>query len=488
MGDLFLNNSPYHGNTHHADYTYIAPVFHDGELMFFAVTKGHQADCGNSIPSTYHPTCKDLYEEGALDWPCIKIQKDYEDVHDIIQIARQRIRVPDMWYGDYLACVGSARTGEKRLEALCEEYGNYLIKDFCDAYQEYGSKRIVEEIKQLPKGHYEYDIKCDAIEGVIPEIDINIKCDVYPEQGDIEFDLTDNPDSMPCGLNMCEATTLASVVTGVLNTLSPDIPNNEGAMKHIKVKMREGCVVGKAKPPYSSSLATTNLADRLVSGVQALMNQITTERGMAEGGAVQCPAVAVVSGKDFRKNYEPYVNQIFCGMTGGPGVNGHDGWVTYQYPVTGGAMNWNSTEVLEQQYPFKVVHEEILEDTVGAGKFDSAPSCKFILTPRKEPVTCAYSCDGIDNPPKGACGGLDGHKSAAWKYDLNKGEDSREDLPAFAEPVIKFGEAIVSESSTGGGYGDPLERDPKLVCHRVREVWITIGEEHFLQLQMQILF
>lgn len=175
-------------------------------------------------------------------------------------------------------------------------------------------------------------------------------------------------------------------------------------------------------------------------------------------------------------------------MTGGPGVNGHDGWVTYQYPVTGGAMNWNSTEVLEQQYPFKVVHEEILEDTVGAGKFDSAPSCKFILTPRKEPVTCAYSCDGIDNPPKGACGGLDGHKSAAWKYDLNKGEDSREDLPAFAEPVIKFGEAIVSESSTGGGYGDPLERDPKLVCHRVREVWITIGEEHFLQLQMQILF
>ena len=88
-------------------------------------------------------------------------------------------------------------------------------------------------------------------------------------------------------------------------------------------------------------------------------------------------------------------------------------------------MNWNSTEVLEQQYPFKVVHEEILEDTVGTVKFDSAPSCKFILTPRKEPVTCAYSCDGIDNPPKGACGGLDGHKSAAWKYDLNKGEDSK---------------------------------------------------------------
>ncbi|MEG0108399.1 MAG: hydantoinase B/oxoprolinase family protein [Lachnospiraceae bacterium] len=472
-GDLFLNNSPYHGNTHHADYTYIAPVFHDGELMFFAITKGHQADCGNSIPSTYHPTATDLYEEGALDWPCIKIQKEYQDVTDIIAIAMARIRVPHMWYGDYLACVGSSRTGEKRLESLCEEYGNDLIKNFCDAYQEYGSKRMKEELKQFPSGHWEYAIKADAIEHVIPEITIHIKCDVHPEKGIMEFDLTDNVDSQPCGLNMCEATTLASVVTGVLNRLPPDIPCNEGAMSRIKVKMREGCVVGKAKPPFSSSLATTNLADRLISGVQALMNQITDKRGMAEGGAVQWPAVAVESGTDFRKDYEPYVNQIFCGMTGGPAVKGYDGWVTYQYPVTGGAMNWNSTEVLEQQYPFLVVEEEIIKNTIGAGTYDSAPSCKFVLTPRKTPVTCAYSCDGIDNPPKGACGGLNGHPSAAWKYQIKDGEESRVDLPPFAEPVIPYGEAIVSEGSSGGGYGSPLERDPQLVCHRVREEWIS---------------
>jgi N-methylhydantoinase B len=472
-GDLFLNNSPYHGNTHHADYTYIAPVYHNGELMFFAVTKGHQADCGNSIPSTYHPLAKDIYEEGALDWPCIKIQKGYKDVHDIIAIAKQRIRVPEMWYGDYLACVGSSRIGEKRLEVLCEEYGIDLVKDFCDDYQEYGSKRMADEIKKLPAGHWEYDIRSDAIEGFIPEVTIHIQCDVHPEDEKMIFDLRDNQDSISSGLNMCEATTLASVVTGVLNHLPKDIPCNEGAMSHIKVLMREGCIVGKSKMPYSSSLATTNYADRLISGVQALLNDIVIDHGISEGGAVQCPAVAVVSGRDFRKNYEPYVNQIFCGMTGGPGVSGHDGWVTYQYPVTGGAMNWNSIEVLEQQYPIKVVHEEIIMDSVGAGEFDSAPSCKFIMTPRQEPVTCAYSCDGIQFPPKGAKGGQDGYKAAAWKYNIEKGVSTREELPPFAEPVIEFGEAIVSECSSGGGYGNPLDRDPKRVCHRVREGWIS---------------
>ena len=137
QGDLFLNNSPYHGNTHHADYTYIAPVFNEGELMFFAVTKGHQADIGNAIPSTYAPTARDMFEEGAIDWPCIKIQRDYKDVADIIKIAQMHNRVPEMWYGDYLACVGSSRVGEKRLAALCAEYGNEKIKEFCEAYQAY---------------------------------------------------------------------------------------------------------------------------------------------------------------------------------------------------------------------------------------------------------------------------------------------------------------------------------------------------------------
>lgn len=472
-GDLFLNNSPYHGNTHHADYTFIAPVFCGDELMFFAVTKGHQADIGNTIPSTYVPSAKDMFLEGAIDWPCVKFQKDYKDVPDMIKVAMMRNRVPDLWYGDYLACLGSCRVGEKRLEALCEEYGNDVIKDFCDAYQKYGAKRMEEELKLLPEGHYTYDIKADAIEGVVPEINIHIICETKPKEGIIEFDLTENEDSMPCGLNMCEATVLASTVTGVLNRMPNDIPCNDGAMSRIKVKMREGCVIGKAKAPYSSSMATTNLADRLISGVQALMNQITDDKGMAEGGATQCPAVAVVSGTDWRKNGATYVNQIFCGMTGGPAVNGYDGWITYQYPVTGGAMNWNSTEVLEQQYPFKVIHEEVMMNSVGAGKYDSAPSCKFVMTPRHDPLVSAYSCDGIDNPPKGACGGLDGYKAAAWKYNIAEGESSKVMLPPFAEPVIEVGEAIVSESSSGGGYGDPLERDPYLVAHRVREEWIS---------------
>jgi N-methylhydantoinase B len=474
-GDLFLNNSPYFGNTHHADYTYIAPVFNEGELMFWTAAKGHQADCGNSIPSTYVPTAKDLYEEGALDFPCIKIQKKYTDNYDIIKMCMVRHRVPNQWYGDYLAGVGSARTGEKRLKELCQEYGNELIKSFCRAYQEYGRKRMVKELQKLPKGEWDYEIKHDGIPNLLPEgITIKIKTITEPENGEIIIDLRENDFCKPCGLNLCEATAIASARTGVLNNLPPDLPHNEGAMSRIKVLLREeGSCIGAVKYPYSASVATTNVADRLISGVQTLFNKISSERGMAESGAVMCPAVSVISGKDWRKNNEPYVNQLFCGMTGGPGVKNHDGWVTMQFPCTGGGLYWTSTEILEQRYPVKVLEEEILIDSVGSGEFDSAPACKFVITPRKNSMVAAYVCDGIENLPKGVNGGLDGHPAAAWKYDILKGESSRITLPAFAAPEIKDGEALVSESSSGGGFDNPLNRNPEKVLHRVIEEWIS---------------
>jgi len=358
---------------------------------------------------------------------------------------------------------------------MCDEYGNELIRAFCDAYQEYGSLRIVEEIRKLPAGTWDYNIKHDPIPEVLPGgVDIHIVATVDPEEGKITIDLRDNADSHDCGLNLCEATTLASVRAGVLNRMAPDVPQNEGAMSHIEVLMREGCVVGKAKLPYSSSVATTNVADRLISGVQCLMNQISDIRGMAEGGAVQCPAVSVISGKDWRRNDEPYVNQLFCGMTGGPGVKGHDGWITYQYPCTGGALYWTGTEIMEQRYPVKVIHEELITDSAGAGQWDSAPACKFVLAPRHHPLMAAYSCDGIQNLPKGAYGGLEGHRAAAWKYTIAEGESSRVDLPPFANPSFPLGEAMVSESSSGGGFGDPLDRDPEMVRHRVREGWTSV--------------
>ena len=89
-GDIFLNNSPYYGNIHHADYTICAPVFYDGELQFFVMNRAHQADTGAPIPTVFLPFAKTIYEEG-LHFPCLRVQRDYEDISDIIRMIKYRI-------------------------------------------------------------------------------------------------------------------------------------------------------------------------------------------------------------------------------------------------------------------------------------------------------------------------------------------------------------------------------------------------------------
>ena len=118
-GDAFLHNSPYHGCSHPADHTILVPVIDDdGVHRYTVAAKAHQADIGNSIPTTYHGTARDVYEEGALIFPATKVQENYETNMDIVRMCRMRIRVPDQWWGDFLAMIGAARIGEREILEL----------------------------------------------------------------------------------------------------------------------------------------------------------------------------------------------------------------------------------------------------------------------------------------------------------------------------------------------------------------------------------
>ena len=129
-GDAFLHNSPYHGNSHAADHTILVPVFDDGGIHRFTVlAKAHQADCGNSLPTTYMGKARDVYEEGALIFPAVRIQSDFKDVLDIINMCMMRIRVPEQWRGDYLATVGAARIGER--DPCTSSCGHLLENSLC---------------------------------------------------------------------------------------------------------------------------------------------------------------------------------------------------------------------------------------------------------------------------------------------------------------------------------------------------------------------
>ncbi len=478
-GDAYLNNSPYHGNTHAADHTIIVPVFLEGELMFLAVCRGHQADVGNSLPTTYHASAKDVYEEGALIFPCVRVQQDYRDVEDIIRMCKMRIRVPDVWYGDYLAMIGAARIGERELGKLAAKYGPGTIKAFCRVYHAYGEERMRERIKELPTGRASYETDYDPVPGVLPEgLPVRVNVEVKSQKGRIIVDFTSNEDSQPCGLNMCEATVTAAARTGILNRLSvrtAEFPCCEGALSRIEIKMREGSIVGRAKHPYSSSVATNNVADRIVVAVQCALNQITEKGATAEAHFDMGVSLALISGTDSRYGGRPYVTQLITTPGGGPGQNGRDGYLNYAIS-TGGLHHTSSLEMLERAYPILYTLQELVEDGLGSGKWDGAPAIRTVFKALDDPVTAIYVADGHHNPPMGAAGGRNGSPARVFLAAVEEGIDTRriEELPIVNEVNIHPGQALDGEDSSSGGYGDPLERDPERVRHLVREGWVSL--------------
>ena len=88
-GDAYLHNDPYLGNTHPADHTILVPVFHEGEHFFTVAVKAHQADVGNSLPTTYMAQAADVYQEGALIFPCVQVQREFRDIDDIIRMCER---------------------------------------------------------------------------------------------------------------------------------------------------------------------------------------------------------------------------------------------------------------------------------------------------------------------------------------------------------------------------------------------------------------
>jgi N-methylhydantoinase B len=469
-GDAFLHNDPYLGNTHSADHAILVPVFVDGEHVFTAVAKAHQADCGNALPSTYIPTAKDVYDEGAINFPCVRVQRDYRNNDDIIRMCRSRIRVPEQWYGDFLAAIGAARIAERRLTELCAQYGLESVRGLVREWFDYSERRMIQAIGELPSGTLDGFSTHDPYPGLPDGIPLRVAVRIDAVEGLIELDLRENPNNYPGGLNESRACATANAMIGLFNSIDPDIPHNAGSFRRVKVFLREGCIAGIPRFPHSCSMATTNVADRLVSITQAAFAELGEGFGLAEGGMGMPPYMAVISGLDARHRDMPYVNQVFIGSGGGPGGPSADGWPTYLIPVCASLVYKDSIEVDEQRYPIHVYEQRLIADSEGAGRRRGGLGCQTSFGPKLRPMSTAWACEAHHHPPRGVRGGLEGQPTNVWMLD---GEGHRLDVDLVGSIELRAGERIVSVSSGGGGYGNPFDREPRLVLHDVLEGWVS---------------
>ena len=285
----------------------------------------------------------------------------------------------------------------------------------------------------------------------------------------IEIDATDNPDCFENGLNLSEACARSAPMVGVFNSIDPSVPKNEGSFRRIRVKLRENCAVGVPRHPTSCSVATTNLADRVANPVQCALAELADGLGLAEAGACIPASSGVISGVH---DGRPFVNEVYLGCTGGAGAPTADGWLTIMHVGNAGMCYQDSIEV-DELAPSDASSMRAASFPTARAQADFAARSAPIQSSRRAAatMTVAYVSDG--NRQSG-----EGRARRARRRGLRP-------IPQAADGIARAyarlrrsaraaeGEAMVSISCGGGGYGPPEERAPQRVAEDVREGWVS---------------
>ncbi|MEN6359747.1 MAG: hydantoinase B/oxoprolinase family protein [Smithella sp.] len=471
-GDLFIFNNPYMGNTHVGDCNIAAPVFFEGEHLFWMVNRSHLPDTGAYQPSTLSLYYKNKYEEGIHISP-LRIHRDYKEIKDVMSIFLTNFRYPKTWYGDHIGQVAAVRSGEKRFQELCKKYGKDVIKQFLVEYNDYADNFMTEVIRKLPKGTWKGEDRHDIIEGLAPEgIRIVAELTIDPDDAKITVDLSESDDIVQdCGVNTTLAGATAGAMAAVLHCLHPRIPKTHGALKHVEVICREGSVAGGPIFPCGTSMGTTSIPDRIGPAIYRAFAKAVPERASS---APTLMNICGVAGKDWRKDYEPYGDIYYLGMGGGPAVDGFDGWPSYMDLSTSGVVGLSSVEVIEMQLPHFFPTVYMKPDTAGAGKYRGGTGAGYLCYGINTPILHIPMGDGQNFPPFGVFGGKEGALAEQHIIDMNTGKVVR-DIPSSGHFMLELGQMWKLESNGGGGYGDPLERDPERVRWDAREGMISLA-------------
>ena len=277
------------------------------------------------------------------------------DIGDIIRMCELRIRVPSQWRGDYLAMLGAARIGERAMLEMGRDVGWETLEQYTREYFDYGEYLMIQAVREMPSGRSSATATHDPVPGT-PEHGITVKADVAvdSESARITVDLRDNPQAYPCGLNLSQACALSACMVGVFNTVGHKVPPNAGSYRRIDVLLGEGTVCGVPRHPTSTSVATTNLGDRVTCAVQRALADIGDGIGMADGGAAIPATGAVISGKDPRHGGAPFCNEVILLGGSGPGTPYTDGWLTMLTMGNAGMPLVDSIEVDEIHHPMLI--------------------------------------------------------------------------------------------------------------------------------------
>lgn len=468
-GDIFILNDPYVGGTHLPDVTIVYPIYIEDELLLFPAMRAHWADVGGMTPGSISGKATEIYQEG-LRIPPIKLYEKGEPVKAVMDLMFSNMRLPEQRRGDLRGMVGTCKTAEKRIREVVEKYGRDNMRKYMSVILDHSEERMREAISTIPDGIYFYEDYLDQSGSTADPVIVRLK--LTKEGETISADFTGSSPWVRGPVNASLAVTVSGVFILVKSAIDPSGAVNSGTFRPIKVFAPEGTILNAIPPAPTGAFSEIR---RRVSSVTlgALMQAIPD---LLAGDVKGTANHTYIGGTDPRNDKDYVYYEYPHGGVGG--FQGSDGSHTIACYNSGDCSSIQSVESLENEYPFLIERTELRRNSCGHGKWRGGLGMRRDVKLLFSDGHLSVVSDRNVIPPFGIAGGLPGYSNSF----LVKRGDQLIEPSEFPGKVTNFhmlkGDTLLEMSNGGGGYGDPLERDPELVRQDVEEELITSDRAH----------
>ncbi len=462
-GDVYLINDPFLTGNHVNDVTAISPIFHGREIIGFTAARAHWLDLGGKDPGGSTDS-RDVFQEGFRLRSIRLFEAGVLD-RSVYQILHDNVRYPDSHMGDLRAQVAACRTGESRVLELASRLGkDVLVTGMGDLIRQ-GEALVRQAVREMKDGTYSAEAYLDQ-DGVTGE-PVLIKATVTVDGERMLVDLAGSSPAVAGPINCGFPATICGCRIAFKCVTSPHYPANEGCFAPLEVRAPEGSLFHPTFPaPTFLYMMSLNLLCDVI--LKALAPALPPGRIPAahygEMGGFMIFGLEPGTGR-------PYIHQEPEG--GGWGAfPDRDGENVMIFLADGDTHNL-PVEIIESRFPLRVERYSLREGSGGAGRFRGGLGHyrEYRILDHDAHMTCIM--DRSYCRPWGVAGGRAGDHSVVV---VNDGLSSRRRVMKETRHPLKAGDLVSVRTGGGGGYGDPLDRDPELVLLDVRRDFVTVEE------------
>jgi N-methylhydantoinase B len=464
-GDILVTNDAYTTGSHLNHFTFTMPVFHKGEIIAFTCCMAHWLDVGGTLGQV----TTDIYSEG-VQIPIVKYQREGVVNQELIDIIAMNVRLSERAMGDLRAQITAVTTGERRFLELVERYGKDAVLGSIAQIMDHSEAVARANTRSIPDGVYEAESFMDD-DGVEIGKKVPIKVHVEKRGDEMTIDLSEVSRQVRGFYNSGVTTGIACAQVAFKCLTTPtDYPVNDGSFRNLKVIMPMGRVIS-AERPFPMRVWMTYPMTVIDTVFKAVAQAIPNRAIAGHHADLVFPNIHGIhpaDGKLFIVGIGP--------LGGGWGAKKNEDGVSVTVCINDGDTHNSPSEQLEAKYPILVERYSIRDDSSGAGRTRGGLGAEmvvqalspFSLTTRIDRMHCKPW--GLDGGGEAAGNSIGIRRNGKWEMDLPNAK--------IFNVRLNRGDAYMMQSGGGGGFGDPMERDPELVAEDVRQGYVTSKVAH----------